>query len=276
MTENLSITRLEPRRKLSFLEWKEIVEYRDLLYFLALRDIQLRYKQTALGIIWVILQPLVPAIIFAVIFGNFAKLPSSGHPYILLVLCGLLPWNIFCNALQRSGTSLVNNANLVSKVYFPRILVPISSLGSVIIDALVSLAVLILLLVCLQVSVGWQILLLPGFLVATFLMGLGSSLVISSLNVYYRDFSFLVPFALQIWTYLSPVAYSTELIPEKWRWLFALNPVVGLIEGVRWSVLGSSLLSPEMIISSMVGVVGSVILGTLIFRRVERGFADIV
>lgn len=270
------VTRIEPKTKLSLFEWKEILEFRDLLYFLALRDVVLRYKQTALGIIWVILQPLVPAVIFAVLFGNFAKLPSNGQPYLLLVFCGLVPWNIFNSALGRAGGSLVASSNLLSKVYFPRIIVPIASLGSVIIDAMVSLGVLAVLLVIFQFPLTWHILAAPLFLGASFVLALGMSLIVSSLNVYYRDFSFMIPFALQAWNYLSPVAYSSELIPEKWRWLYALNPTVGFIEGFRWSVLGSSALNTEMLISTSIASVLFLVLGALIFRNIERGFADIV
>jgi lipopolysaccharide transport system permease protein len=272
----MTVTRIEPKSKLSIFEWKEILEFRDLLYFLALRDIQLRYKQTALGIVWVILQPLVPAVIFAVLFGNFAKLPSNGQPYLLLVFCGLIPWSIFSSSLGRAGGSLVGNSNLLSKVYFPRIIVPIASLGSVVVDALVSLGVLVVLLIVFQIPPGWHLLAAPLFLAAAFVIGLGASLIASSLSVYYRDFSFIVPFALQAWNYVSPVAYSAELIPEKWRWLYGLNPAAGFIEGFRWSILGSSALSNEMIFSMCVSCVAVLMAGFVVFRRIERGFADIL
>ncbi len=272
----MTVTRIEPKSKLSLFEWREILEFRDLLYFLSLRDIQLRYKQTALGIVWVILQPLVPAIIFAVLFGNFARLPSNGQPYLLLVLCGQIPWNIFNSSLGRAGGSLVGNANLLSKVYFPRILVPVASLGSVVVDALVSLGVLAILLLVFQIAPGWHLLAAPLFLGASFIMALGTSLVVSSLSVYYRDFSFVVPFVLQAWNYISPVAYSSELIPDKWRWLYILNPCVGFIEGFRWAVLGSSAFSSDMLVSLAVASTTVLVLGTLIFRNIERGFADIV
>ncbi len=272
----MTITRIEPKKKLSLFEWKEIMEFRDLLYFLALRDIQLRYKQTALGIVWIILQPLVPAIIFSILFGNFAKLPSNGQPYMLLVFSGMIPWNIFSASLGRSGGSLVGSANLLSKVYFPRVLVPIASMGSVVIDALVGLGVLAVLMVAFQIAPTWQLLAFPLFLGIAFLMALGASLLVASLSVYYRDFAFVVPFALQAWNYLSPVAYSSELIPEKWRWLYALNPCAGLIEGFRWSVLGTSALDQTMIISMSAGCVLFLLVGFLVFRKIERGFADIV
>lgn len=252
------------------------MEYRDLLYYLGLRDIQLRYKQTALGVLWVILQPLVPAIIFAVLFGNFAKLPSNGQPYLLLVFCALIPWNIFSNSLGRAGGSLVASSNLLSKVYFPRILVPAASLGSVIIDSLVSIGVLIPLMIYFKVPFTWHLLAAPVFFALGFIISLGVSLIVASVSVYYRDFSFIVPFAIQIWNYVTPVAYSSELIPQKWLWLYALNPLAGIIEGFRWSILGSSALSLEMLISSSVSAAGLLIIGTLVFRKIERGFADII
>jgi lipopolysaccharide transport system permease protein len=272
----MTVTRIEPKSKLSLFEWREILEFKDLLYFLSLRDIQLRYKQTALGIVWVILQPLIPAIIFAVLFGNFTKLPSNGVPYILLVFCGMIPWNIFNSILGRAGGSLVANANLLAKVFFPRIIIPMASIGSVVLDALVSLGVLAIFLLIFQVPLTWNILAAPVFLAIAFITGFGVSLIVTSLNVYFRDFGFLIPFALQIWNYASPVVYSSELIPEKWRWLYALNPIVGLIEGFRWSVLGSSPLNVEMLCSTLTFAVLSVLGGAIIFKKVERGFVDIV
>jgi lipopolysaccharide transport system permease protein len=272
----MNVTRIEPKKRMSLFEWKEIMEYRDLLYFLSLRDIQLRYKQTALGVVWVILQPLVPAIIFAVLFGNFAKLPSNGQPYLLLVFCALMPWNIFSNSLGRAGGSLVASSNLLSKVYFPRILVPAASLGSVAIDSLVSIGVLIPLMIYFKVPVSWHLLAAPVFFAMCFLISFGVSLIVASVSVYYRDFSFIVPFVVQIWNYVTPVAYSADLIPQKWLWLYALNPLAGIIEGFRWSILGSSALNMEMLISSAISAVGLLIIGTLVFRKIERGFADII
>ena len=272
----MKIDRIEPQKSISLFEWKEIRDFRDLLYFLALRDIQLRYKQTALGVLWVILQPLIPAVIFSILFGNFAKLPSNGQPYLLLVFCALIPWNIFSNSLQRAGGSLVANSNLLSKVYFPRILVPVASLGSVLIDALVSIVVLIPLLIYFQIPITWHLMAAPIFLFMGFLISLGVSLTVASVSVYYRDFSFIVPFVIQIWNYVSPVAYSSDLIPEKWRWLYGLNPLAGIIEGFRWSILGSSAITIEMIVSTSVTTILMLILGALIFRKIERGFADII
>jgi lipopolysaccharide transport system permease protein len=272
----MTITRIQPRRRLSFFEWREILEYRDLLYYLSLRDIKLRYKQTSLGVIWVILQPLVPAVIFAVLFGNFARLPSNGQPYLLMVFTGLIPWSLFSNTIGRAGGSLVANAGLLSKIYFPRLILPIAAMGSVLVDGLVSLFVLVVLVGLFGIAVGWHLLAAPFFLLASFLMGLGVTMVVASLNVYHRDFGYAVPFVLQAWNYMTPIVYSSALIPEQWRFLYALNPTVGLIEGFRWSVLGGKPMTGTMLLSMLVGLVVSLLAGMAIFQRIERGFADIV
>jgi lipopolysaccharide transport system permease protein len=272
----MSVTRIQPRRRFSFFEWKEIFEYRDLLYYLSLRDIKLRYKQTSLGIVWVILQPLVPAIIFAVLFGNFARLPSNGQPYLLMVFTGLIPWSLFSNTIGRAGGSLVGNAGLLSKIYFPRLIIPLAAMGSVLVDGLVSLTVLVVLLALFGIGLGWHLLVAPLFLFVAFLMGLGCTLTVASLNVYYRDFGYVVPFLLQAWNYMTPVVYSSSLIPDKWLFLYSLNPTVGLIEGFRWSVLGGVPMTGTMMVSMLCGLVASLLIGMAVFQRIERGFADIV
>ena len=272
----MTITRIKPRRSLSFFEWREIFDYRDLLYYLSLRDIKLRYKQTTLGVVWVILQPLVPAIIFAVLFGNFARLPSNGQPYLLMVFTGLIPWSLFSNTIGRGGGSLVANAGLLSKIYFPRLILPIAAIGSVVVDGLVSICVLVVLMALFGIGLGWHLLAAPFFLLAAFLMGTGLTLIVASLNVYYRDFGYAVPFVIQAWNYMTPIVYSSDLIPGKWRFLYSLNPVVGLVEGFRWSVLGGTPITTTMLISMMVGLVASLLVGMAVFQRIERGFADIV
>lgn len=272
----MRVTTIKSQSKIHLVDWSGLKEYRDLLYFLALRDIQLRYKQTALGIVWVILQPLVPAIVFAVLFGNFAKLPSNGQPYIILVLCGMLPWNVFNNTLSRTGSSVVANSNLLSKVYFPRIIVPLASLGSVIIDSLVSVVVLAVLLPVCHIPLTANIAAAPVFLLIALISGFGLSLIIASLNVYYRDFNYVVPFVLQILNYVTPVVYSSELIPQKWRLLYSLNPAVGFVEGFRWSVMGSSSFSLAMLLITTISSLLLLVLGMIVFRRMERGFADVI
>ena len=266
---------IEPRRKFD-IGLGELWKYRDLLLILATRDVKLRYKQTFLGVTWVILQPLVTAIIFTIVFGVFARLPSDGQPYALFVFAGLLPWNLFSASLQRAGVSLVGNSALISKIYFPRILVPLASVGAVIIDFFVSFGVFIFLLIIYRVEMSNRVLIAPYFLMLTLLAGMGVSLWISAWSVYYRDFMFALPFIIQAWTYISPVAYAMSVVPTKWRWIFSINPAVGFIEGFRWAFLGSDSLTVEMVIISTLASLILFIGGIFIFRRVERGFADVI
>lgn len=271
-----SVTRIQPKRRLSWFEWKEVSEYRDLLYYLSMREIKLRYKQTSLGIIWVILQPLVPAVIFAVLFGNFGRLPSNGQPYLLLVFTGLISWGLLSNSVSRGSGSLVANSNLLSKIYFPRVIIPLAAMSSVIIDCLVGLLALAVLMMLFGVRPGMHLLAAPFFLSASLLMGLGLTLLSASLNVYSRDIGNVVPFVLQAWNYMTPVVYSSSLIPKKWMFLYSLNPTVGLIEGFRWSILGGEGATPLMLASMVVAIALSFSAGLIIFQKIERGFADIV
>ena len=267
---------IQPQRGRLGLNLREIWEYRDLLLILADRDVKLRYKQTLLGVTWVILQPLATAIIFTVIFGNFARLPSDGLPYILFVFAGLLPWNLFSASLSRAGGSLVGSASLISKVYFPRVLVPLASVGAILIDFLVAFAVLVILMIFYRVTPSIRMLTLPFFLLLTLLTSMGVSLLISALSVYYRDFLFALPFVIQFWTYASPVAYAMSIVPEQWRWVFSLNPAVAFIEGFRWALLGSNGLTWGMVIISALSSIVFFIGGLVVFRRIERGFADVI
>ncbi len=270
------VTFIQPKRKLSPFEWKELVEYSDLLYYLSLREIKLRYKQTNLGVVWVILQPLVPAIIFAVLFGNFGRLPSNGQPYLLMVFTGLVSWGFLSNSVGRGSGSLVGNSNLLSKIYFPRIIIPLASISSVVVDGLVGVAAMLVLAVAFGIQPGAHLLAAPFFLIASLLMGLGITLLAASLNVYRRDIGHLVPFALQAWNYMTPVVYSSSLIPKKWLILYSLNPTVGLIEGFRWSILGGEPATPLMLTSMTAGLVASLVAGMAVFKKIERGFADII
>lgn len=270
------ITIIRPKRRISLFEWKELIEYRDLLYYLSLREIKLRYKQTNLGIVWVILQPLVPAIIFAVLFGNFGRLPSNGQPYLLMVFTGLVSWGFLSNSVGRGSGSLVGNSNLLSKIYFPRIIVPLASISSVVVDGLVGVAAMLLLTVFFGIQPGVHLIAAPFFLIASLLMGLGITLLAASLNVYRRDIGHLVPFALQAWNYMTPIVYSSSLIPKKWLFLYSLNPTVGLIEGFRWSILGGDPATPLMLTSMTVGLIASLAAGMAVFKNIERGFADII
>ena len=273
---NENITFIRPKRSLSLFEWRELVEYRDLLYYLSLREIKLRYKQTNLGIVWVILQPLVPAVIFAILFGNFGRLPSNGQPYLLMVFTGLVSWGFLSNSVGRGCGSLVGNSSLLSKIYFPRIIIPLASISSVVIDGFVGVLAMFVIAIFFGVEPGAHLLAAPFFLAASLLMGLGITLLAASLNVYRRDIGHLVPFALQAWNYMTPVVYSSSLIPKKWLVLYSLNPTVGLIEGFRWSILGGEPATPLMLTSMTVGLIASLAAGMAVFKNIERGFADIV
>lgn len=267
---------IRPARGWSALAFGEQWKYRDLLLILALRDVRLRYKQTALGVIWVIMQPLVAALIFAIIFGQLAGLPSGETPYLLFVFAGLLPWNLFAGALQRAGNSLIGDARLISKIYFPRMVIPIGSSAAVVVDFLVTLAVMFVLIALFRAPLALNLLALPLLTVLTLVIAIGISFIISSLNVYYRDFSYALPFAIQVWMYASPLVYTADIVPQAWRWLYALNPMVGVIEGFRWALLGvGEFPALPLLLSTIAGAV-LFLVGALIFQRVERSFADVI
>lgn len=267
---------IEPGSGWSALNLRELWTYRDLLVILAGRDVKLRYKQTGLGITWVILQPLVAALIFTVMFGRFAKLPSDGHPYLLFVFSGVVMWNYFAAVLQRAGNSLITDSRLITKVYFPRLAIPLASTFSAMIDLLVSLAVLTVFMIFYGVEPTWRILFLPLFIILTAVAATGVSLWLSALNVKYRDFVHAMPFMLQVWMFASPVAYATSIVPEKWRLLYSINPAVSFIEGARWAILGTSSIRPEMVAITAMVSLAVFLAGAYFFRRVERGFADSV
>ena len=267
---------IEPTRGWSALNLRELWTYRDLLMILAGRDVKLRYKQTGLGVTWVILQPLVAALIFTIMFGRFAKLPSDGHPYIVFVFSGVLIWNYFAQVLQRAGNSLITDARLITKVYFPRLAIPLASTFSALIDLLVALVVLAVLMIAYGIMPTWRLAALPFFVLLAAVTATGVSLWLSALNVRYRDFVHAMPFLLQVWMFASPVAYATTIVPEKYRLLYSLNPAVAFIEGVRWSVLGTSSIRGEMVVLTAVVATLVFVAGAFFFRRVERGFADTV
>lgn len=267
---------IRPARGWSALAFGELWKYRDLLLILALRDVRLRYKQTALGVIWVIMQPLVAALIFAIIFGQLAGLPSGETPYLLFVFAGLLPWNLFAGALQRAGNSLIGDARLITKIYFPRMVIPIGSSAAVVVDFLVTLAVMFVLIALFRAPLTLNLLALPLLTVLTLVIAIGISFIISSLNVYYRDFSYALPFAIQVWMYASPLVYTADIVPQAWRWLYALNPMVGVIEGFRWALLGVGEFPALPLLLSTIAAVALFVVGALIFQRVERTFADVI
>lgn len=250
--------------------------YRDLFLILMLRDVKIRYKQTALGVIWVILQPLAAAGIFAIIFGQFAKLPSEGVPYALYVFAAMLPWNLFSGALQRAGTGIISDARLISKVYFPRIVIPTANSCAVLVDFAVAFVLGIILMLAYGVTPTWRIILIPAFLLLALVLTIGVGLLFSGLNVYYRDFMYALPFVIQAWMYLSPIAYSTDIVPESVKAVYALNPMVGIIDGFRWSLLGFSAFPWTSLGLSVVTSFAFFILGTLVFQRIEDSFADVI
>jgi lipopolysaccharide transport system permease protein len=257
--------------------WKDLWRYRELFYFLAWRDILVRYKQTVIGIVWALIRPFLTMLVFTFVFGNLAKLPSGSVPYPVLVFAGLLPWQFFSSALSESSSSLVNSSNLIAKIYFPRIIIPGSAIIVSLVDFLISGCFLIVLMVWYGIIPGWNILLLPIFIIITFVAALGAGLWLSALTVKYRDFRFVVPFLVQFGLYISPVGFSSAIVPEQWRWLYSLNPMVGVIDGFRWALLGSEyqLYWPGFILSNCLLAL-LFISGIWYFRKTERTFADII
>jgi len=258
--------------------WADLWRYRELFYILSWRDISVRYKQTVIGILWAVLRPVLTMIVFTVIFGKVAKLPSEGSaPYALMVFAAMLPWQFFATSVSESSNSLIGNTQLITKVYFPRIIIPISSVITSMIDFLISLAILAVLMIYYRFSPTWNILLLPGFFIIAFITAMGIGLFITSLNVKYRDFRYVIPFLVQFGLYVSPVGFSSSIIPEQYRLLYSLNPMVGVIDGFRWAILGgeSNLFIPGFILSLCVTVFFTLI-GIRKFRKMEKSFADII
>ncbi len=257
--------------------WKDLWRYRELFYFLAWRDILVRYKQTAIGIAWALIRPFLTMVVFTVVFGNLAKLPSEGVPYPILVFSAMLPWQFFANALSECSNSLIGNANLISKVYFPRLIVPASAVIVSFVDFMISGIILLGLMAWYNFVPDWRILTLPLFIAIAFAAAMGGGLWLSSLNVKYRDFRYIVPFIVQFGLYVSPVGFSSTVVPEKWRLIYSLNPMVGVIDGFRWAILGSnsSIYWPGFSLSLL--LVGLLFLsGIWYFRKTERTFADVI
>jgi lipopolysaccharide transport system permease protein len=257
--------------------WRDLWRYRELFRVLAWRDISVRYKQTVIGAAWALLRPFLTMVVFTVIFGIIARLPSLGAPYALLVFAGMLPWTLFSTALADASNSLVSNSNLISKVYFPRLIVPGAAVVVGFVDFLISLVILVLLMVWYRYLPGPQILLLPAFVAIAFLASLGPALWITALNVKYRDFRYVIPFIVQFGLYVSPVGFSSSVIPERWRLLYSVNPMVGVIDGFRWCILGgeNQLYIPGLLVS--LGVTGFMLwLGIRQFRKMEKSFADLI
>jgi lipopolysaccharide transport system permease protein len=257
--------------------WKDIWHYRELFYFLAWRDILVRYKQTVIGIAWSLLRPLLTMIVFTIIFGKLAKLPSEGVPYPILVFAAMLPWQFFSNSLSESSNSLIANSNLLSKIYFPRIIMPTSSVIVSLVDFFISFVILAILMVWYQFIPDWRIITLPFFLMLALFASLGFGLWIAALNVKYRDFRYIIPFIVQFGLYISPVGFSSSIIPGRWRLVYSINPMVGVIDGFRWALLGQNvqIYWPGFLLS--IGLTFLVFLyGLRYFRMTERTFADVI
>lgn len=266
---------IDAKNKGSTLDLREIWAYRDLLYFLTWRDIKIRYKQTLLGAAWAIIQPLFAMLLFTLLFGKLAKIPSDNIPYPLFAYAGLLPWTFFANAVTNSGNSLVGSTSLITKVYFPRMIIPAAAVLAGLVDFFIALLLLMPLLIYYQIQLGLNLLLLPLFCVLTTLLALGVGMLLSALNVRFRDVRYALPFLIQLLLFASPVIYPSSMIPEKWRWILLLNPMTGIIEGFRASLFGKDFEWQAIMVSavlSMFLLVGA----AYIFRRVEDTFADII
>jgi lipopolysaccharide transport system permease protein len=258
------------------LHLSELWEYRELLYFLVWRDIKVRYKQTALGAAWAVMQPLFIMLVFSLFFGRLAKVPSDGIPYPVFAFCALIPWQLFANALTESSNSLVGNQNLITKVYFPRLVIPIAAVLSGILDFAIAFAILVGMMLYYGIVPGWPILVLPGFILLAVLTALAVGLWLSALNVQYRDVRYTMSFLVQFWLFATPVAYPSSLVPENWRALYGINPMAGVVEGFRWALLGKTPPPGAMLWVSVFVVTILLIGGLFYFRRMEQQFADIV
>ncbi|HEY9363108.1 MAG TPA: ABC transporter permease [Chitinophagaceae bacterium] len=257
--------------------WNDLWRFRELFLFMAWRDILVRYKQTAIGLAWSIIRPVLTMIVFTVVFGRLAKLPSDGVPYPILVFAALLPWQFFSTSFTDASGSLVSNSNMLTKIYFPRLIIPVSTIIVNLVDFLISFFILVSMMIWYNFVPGWTILYLPIFLLLAFVASLSAGLYVAALNVKYRDFKYIVPFVVQFGLYISPVGFSSNIVPEKWKLLYSLNPMVGIIEGFRWSILGgdSQIYVPGMLISIAI-VILMLIFSVRYFRKMEKTFADII
>jgi lipopolysaccharide transport system permease protein len=267
---------IQPPRGLGSLDVAALWEYRELLYFLVWRDVKVRYKQTFIGASWAIFQPAMTMAIFTVVFGNFAKIPSDGMPYAVFAYTALLPWTYFSTALSRSGTGLVSNANLITKVYFPRLIVPLASVIAPAVDFLFAFLLLLGLMAWFGIVPTWGILVLPLFFLLAMITALAIGLWLAPLNARYRDVGHTIPFVTQFWMFASPVVYPVSMIPESWRLLYSLNPMVGVIEGFRWALLGKGDTDFSPMLVSVAVVLVLLVGGVIFFKRMERTLADVI
>lgn len=269
--------RIEPSRGFVSLKIKELWEYRELLYFLIWRDIKVRYKQTALGVLWAVIQPLMTMVVFSIFFGKLGKMPSDGIPYPIFSFAALVPWTLFATGLTMGTTSLVGSSNLIKKVYFPRLIIPTASVLAGVVDFVIAFAVLLVMMLFYGIVPTVNIIWLPVFVLLTLITALGISLWLSALNVAYRDVKYVIPFLTQIWLFATPIAYSSSLLSEQWwRNVYAINPMVGVVEGFRWALLGTNTQPGGMALVSAVAAVLLLVSGAYYFRRMEKTFADVV
>ena len=267
---------IKPETGWTSLGLRELWDYRELLYFLTWRDIKVRYKQTVLGAAWAIIQPFFMMVVFSLFFGRLAHVPSDGIPYPIFTFCALLPWGLFAQALTESSNSLVANERLITKVYFPRLIIPISAVLGGLIDFAIAFVILLLMMVYYGIRPTWAIVMLPAFLLLAIMTALGVGLWLSALNVKYRDVRYTITFLVQFWLLATPVAYPSSIVPARWRPLFGLNPMAGVVEGFRWALLGKSEGPGVLLAVSIVVVILILIGGLYYFRRMEAEFADVV
>jgi lipopolysaccharide transport system permease protein len=270
------VVRIRPSRGWVSLKLGELWAYRELLFFLTWRDVKVRYKQTALGAAWAILQPLLVMLVFSLFFGRLAHMPSDGIPYSIFCFTALVPWTFFANGLTQSSNSLVGSASLITKVYFPRLIIPVATVAAGLVDLVLGLAVLLVLMAWHGIAPTLQVVWLPLFLLLSLATALGTGLWMSALNVQYRDVRYTVPFLAQLWMFATPIAYPSSLLSEPWRTLFGLNPMTGVVEGMRWALLGTDTApGPAVAVSALVAL-ALLLSGTFVFRRMEKTFADLV
>jgi lipopolysaccharide transport system permease protein len=274
--DTIPVLRIKPSSGWVSLRVGELWEYRELLYFLVWRDVKVRYKQTALGAAWAIIQPFLTMVVFSLFFGRLAKVPSDGIPYPIFSFTALVPWTFFANGLTQSSNSLVGNANLIKKVYFPRLTIPIATVLSGVVDFALAFMVLFIMMLYYGVTPSVNMFWLPAFIVLAFVASMGVGLWLSALNVEFRDVRFVVPFLTQIWMFATPIAYSSSLLSQPWRTIYGLNPMVGVVDGFRWALLGTGAAPGPIIVASSLAALLMLASGAYYFRRMEKTFADIV
>lgn len=275
-TRVAAVTIIEPTTGWVSLKLKELWDGWELVLFLTWREVKVRYKQTAVGIAWVVIQPLMNMLIFTLFFGRLAKIPSDGIPYALFSMSGLVPWTFFGNALSQGANSLVANANMLKKVYFPRLAIPLSAVGSGLVDLGVAMLMLFAMMPFYHIGFSARMLLLPLFVLLALIASLGVGLTLAALNAEYRDVRYVVPFLTQFWMFATPIVYPSSLLPEPWRSIYGLNPMAGVVEGFRWCLFGSHVMSPWMLAISTTVSIAGLVFGAFYFRRVERVMADII